>query len=137
MLQDQCHQNTVCADGMALVWTEVLRLLTCVSALGSPGTLKHCIASFICHDTDVFSATRTQLRSLLMEKSLWLYSAGVCGHADIHQWARTVPNWHLEWADKSVIVIINCSAFVKWVFEACVPARPNYFTDCPFDVYVM
>lgn len=72
-----------------------------------------------------------------MEKSLWLYSAGVCGHTDIHQRARTVPNWHLEWADESVIVIINCSAFVKWVFEARVPARPNYFTDRPFDVYVM
>lgn len=45
-----------------------------------------------------------------------------------------MPNWHLEWADESVIVIINCSAFVKWVFEVCVPARPNYFTDCSFDV---
>lgn len=40
----------------------LLRLLTCASAPGCPRPLNRCIASFIFHDTDVFSATRTQLR---------------------------------------------------------------------------
>lgn len=121
---DECHQNTICADRMALVRTQVstssVRSPLCLLLTQSSSPSKHCMAPFIYL---VFRATGTQFRSLLMEKSLWLYSGGVCGQTDIHQWARTVPNWHLEWADESVIVIINCYAFVKWVFEACVPVR--------------
>lgn len=82
--------------------------------LAAPRPLNHCIASFIFHDTDRLQChENSNYFSLLVEKSLWHHSAGVCGHTDIHQWARTVPNWHLEWADESVIVIINCSAFCK------------------------
>lgn len=105
--------------------------------LSSHGPLQHHISHFIYHNTDVFQAARTRLSSLLMEKSVqWLYSTGVCGHKDIHQQGKTVPNCHLEWVDEDVI-IINCFPFVKWLFEPCVSAGPNHFTGCSFDGYVV
>lgn len=83
--QDECHENTTCADRMALMRTQVSTssIWSPVRLLLTPSSpLKHCIASFIYHDTDVFRAVRTQLCSLLMEKSLWLYSGGVCGQTN-------------------------------------------------------